>query len=325
MPSDSEYRRFDVASLADLDDALERDGVAVVKGAVSPEDVLRYREGVFRGLGQLTSKMPRPVRADDPQSWKTLFELGVSHSMLIKHWGVGHMPVAWDIRQNLGVIEPFSAVNGGARPEDLLVSFDGLSVHFPPEVTGRGWYRKPWFHTDQASVKVGRHCVQGLVNLYDVREGDATLRVLRGSHESHAAYFRDAGVTCRADWHKLDGDAGIPPSLSRHEPACVVCDAGDLVLWDSRTFHHGVQPTRGRARPATRMAVYVCYTPRDRARPAALKRKREHFEGRRTTSHWPHEPRAVSKTPQLYGKPAPDVGELGEPAITGLGQRLAGL
>lgn len=88
------------------------------------------------------------------------------------------MPVLWDARQNAGVIEPFSVLHGGVPPKDLLVSFDGLSVHFPPEETGRGWFRKHWFHTDQASTKEGRHCVQGLLSLHDVREGDATLRVL---------------------------------------------------------------------------------------------------------------------------------------------------
>lgn len=324
MPADSEYRRFDVASLDDLDAALDRDGVAVVKGVVSPDDVVRYRDGVFRGLGQLTRHMEKPVDPSDPSSWRTLLDLRVMHSMLMQHWGVGHMPVAWDVRQDRRVIEPFSVLNGGLPPEDLLVSFDGLSVHFPPEATGRGWYRNHWFHTDQASTKVGRHCVQGFVNLYDVREGDATLRVLRGSHASHAAYFRDAGVTCRKDWFKVTDD-DISNHLSRHEPACVVCDAGDLVLWDSRTFHHGVEPTRGRKQQATRMAIYVCYSPRGSAKPHALKRKREHFENRRTTCHWPHEPRAFPKTPQLYGAKPPPVGSLDAPAVNELGRRLAGL
>eukprot|EP00873_Tetraselmis_striata_P041631 jgi/Tetstr1/461895/TSEL_006973.t1 len=256
VPADAEYRRFDVASLADLDAALERDGVAVVKGAATPEEVERYRAGVFDGLAQLTRYMERPVRQVDPASWKSLRDLGVSHSMLMNTGSVGHMPVLWDARQNAGVIEPFSVLHGGVPPKDLLVSFDGLSVHFPPEETGRGWFRKHWFHTDQASTKEGRHCVQGLLSLHD-------------------------------DWSQVT-DALIRDHLSRHEPACVVCDAGDLVLWDSRTFHHGVEPTRGRRRPATRMAMYVCYSPRASAKPAALKRKRGQFAERRTTNHWPH-------------------------------------
>lgn len=324
MPADSEYRRFDVASLDDLDAALTRDGVAVVKGVVSREDLRRYRSGVFQGLNQLTRNMPKPVKSDDPASWRTMLDLGVMHSMLIQHWGVGHMPVIWDVRQNPSVIRPFSVLNSGVPAEDLLVSFDGLSVHFPPEVTGRGWFRKHWFHTDQASTKVGRHCVQGLLNLYDVREGDATLRVLRGSHASHAAYFRDAGVTCKKDWYKVTDD-DIARHLSQHEPACVMCDAGDLVLWDSRTFHHGTEPTRERKQAATRMAIYVCYSPRAAANPHALKRKRGHFENRRTTCHWPHEPRVFSKTPQFYGAPIPNVGTLDAPVVTDLGKRLAGL
>lgn len=323
MPENGEYRRFDVESLEDVRAALDRDGVAVVKGVVDAGSVTRYRDGVFRGLSQLTAKMEKPVRQDDKSTWKTFSRLRPSHSMLVQHWGVGHMPAVWDIRQDRRVIEPF-AVLSGTPAEDLLVSFDGLSVHFPPEVTGRGWYKKHWFHTDQSSTKVGRHTVQGFLNLYDVREGDATLRVLRGSHLSHESFFRDSGIVCTENWFK-PSDELIARHLAAHEPACVLCDAGDLVLWDSRTFHHGVQPTKGRATSDTiRMAVYVCYTPRAMAKRGALKRKREHFEMRRTTSHWPHQPRAFAKTPQLYGEPAPDVGALDEPIVTELGMGLAG-
>lgn len=96
--------------------------------------------------------------------------------MLLQHWDVGHNPVSWNVRQNSKVIKAFEDI---WNTDDLLTSFDGLSISLPCEYTKRGWYRgNTWWHTDQSYLRNDFECVQGLVNLYDVNPGDATLRVM---------------------------------------------------------------------------------------------------------------------------------------------------
>ncbi len=65
----------------------------------------------------------------------------------------------------------------GVAPTDLLTSFDALSVHVPGErVPGgeaRGFFKAPWWHTDQGPEPRGLahafgdqadYCVQGQVH-----------------------------------------------------------------------------------------------------------------------------------------------------------------
>lgn len=57
------------------------------------------------------------------------------------------MQAAWDVRQHDKVIDAFGELWG---TRDLLTSFDGMSISFPPEATGRGWHRANslWLHSD---------------------------------------------------------------------------------------------------------------------------------------------------------------------------------
>ena len=54
----------------------------------------------------------------------------------------------WDVRQNEKIAEAFSKLYG-SKTEDMLTSYDGVSIHLPPEQTGKGFFRNSiWFHTD---------------------------------------------------------------------------------------------------------------------------------------------------------------------------------
>lgn len=62
----------------------------------------------------------------------------------------------------------------------------------------------------------------------------------------------------------------------------VESEAGDLILWDSRTIHFNCAPTGDR----TRVVVYVCMAPASHASKETLERKAEIFEQRLATTHW---------------------------------------
>lgn len=62
----------------------------------------------------------------------------------------------------------------------------------------------------------------------------------------------------------------------------VCCDAGDLIIWDSRIPHYNVKP----AGDITRLAVYTCYAPVSTATQEDLIKKKNAFDAGIGTSHW---------------------------------------
>lgn len=88
--------------------------------------------------------------------------------------------------------------------------------------------------------------------------------------------------------------------LARHDPLndetkLLLANAGDLILWDSRTVHGGHVgggEAKSASLPAARLARLsqtVCMTPRSLASPRVLKERRDGFARGLGFSHWPHE------------------------------------
>lgn len=308
---------------------LDKYGVAIIPNILNAQECENMKQGMWNYLETLTKNMEIPITKNNPQTWKTFKELYPKHSMLLQHWSVGHSQFIWDVRSNHKVIAPFEKIWNTPK-EDLLVSFDGASFHFPPETSGFGWEnpKKCWLHTDQSYLRNNFECVQGWVNAYDTNNGDATLTILEGSHKQHENFqkkFNRDPIDIKDDWHILNEDELEWYITTK---GCVksniTCNAGSLVLWDSRTIHSGKQPEKTRQIPNYRCVVYVCYTPRNKSTPKLLQKKIEAFNNLRTTSHWPHKPKLFPKTPRTYGMPLPNVTQIPKPTITPLGLRLIG-
>lgn len=62
----------------------------------------------------------------------------------------------------------------------------------------------------------------------------------------------------------------------------ICCNAGDLIVWDSRAPHYNVSPSGS----ITRLAVYTCYAPVSTATQEDLMKKKNAFEAGIGTSHW---------------------------------------
>ena len=212
------------------------------------------------------------------------------------------------------------------KSENLLVSFDGASVHLPPETVGRGWFRNSWLHSDQSFLRNKFECVQAWVTGFDVREGDGTLQVLEGSHRFHAEFpraFRHGDY--KNDWYKL---ASADEHAFFESRGCrsvgIACPAGSMVFWDSRTIHCGREPMKTRAQPNFRNVAYICMTPRSWSASKSIEKKKQYLAELRTTNHWAHRPKLFNKAPRTYGRPLPNVAPLAPPQLTPLGRRLAG-
>jgi hypothetical protein len=237
--------------------------------------------------------------------------------MLYQHFSLGHAQYIWNLRQNEKVVNVFSSLYG---VDDLLTSFDGLSF-LPP--MGK-FHKEDWLHCDQSFKRNDFECIQSWVTGYDVEMGDATLVVLEKSHLLHSLFRQKFSVDDPKDWYKLNSeqvDWYIKNGCKRRS---ILCKAGDMVLWDSRTIHAGQNPIREKNSDTYRHVVYICMTPLYLSSDKNLEKKRDAFEKMRMTTHWPHKQKLFHPSPRTYGNDIEEITQLPKPILTEVGMKLAG-
>lgn len=342
-----------------LKSILNEYGVAIIPSVLNNDECQQMNIDMWNYLEHITANMSVPINRAQPDTWSTYKQLYPKHSMLLQQWGIGQSQLVWNVRQNPNVISPFEII-WDTQANDMLSSFDGASFHFPPEKYGtghQGWFRQLWMHTDQSYTrsvhtqaagsidpKTGNvvkepifqavdnmECIQSWVTANDVNLGDATLAFLEGSHKLHGKFAVEHNITSNSkdhqdNWYKLNQDE---LKWYRETNKCplvhINCKAGDMVLWDSRTIHCGVEPTCGRVNGANiRNVVYACYVPRRLATPQVLSKRIKAHEELRTTNHWPHHPKLFPKHPRTYGGKLPSVQDPPKPILSKLGRRLVG-
>ena len=129
---------------------------------------------IWEFFEHITKNWEIPINRNNKNTWTQIYKLYPIHSMLFQHWGVGHSQASWDLRQNIKIVEIFAHF-WNCNLTDLLVSFDGMSFHLPPEITKKGWNRNnTWYHTDQSYTTPNFKCIQSFITGYDINEYDAT-------------------------------------------------------------------------------------------------------------------------------------------------------
>lgn len=247
-----------VTDLEGLSKMLKKKGVAIIKNILTEKECEDMYSCAWDFLEHITSEWEVPISRNNIESWRQFPKLFALHSMLIQHHGVGHAQWLWDLRQNPKVIEVLSCL-WKVDPTELLVSFDGASIHLPPEKTNRGWKGKSWLHTDQSYTRNDFECIQSWVTALDVNEGDATLMFLEGSHLHHKTIGEKFNITDKSDWFKL-GDQHVKAYTDLGcELRRVRCPAGSMVLWDSRTIHCGQEAMKGRKKIKYKMCRICVY------------------------------------------------------------------
>lgn len=297
---------------------LETHGVAVIPSILTPAECTALEDQMWVEFSDLTKgRLQR-----DPATWRTLYDLFPLHSMLVQHWSVGHMQWVWDVRQHPSVVGTFAQL-WNCAPEDLITSFDGVSLHLPPEETRRGWYRgNDWLHTDMRFTPDQPRMLQAFVTLRDLRPGDATFMYMEGSHKLHKDFGEKFGLTnSKENWFRLATDEQ-KEFFAECPRVRVEAPAGSLVIWDSRTFHCGSEPLKTRTSPNVRAVAYVCMVPRSMAPVKVQEKRRKTFKELRMTTHVPHECKLFAKTPRTYGNSLPDLAPVPPPRLTPLGQSL---
>ena len=214
---------------------------------------------------------------------------------IFKHHQVGHQRFAWQARTNPKIVNIFKKL---WNTSELVTSFDGCCF-YPSYYKNNPTY---WTHSDQSSMKKGVNCYQSFLSLTDNIE--RTLIVYEGTHEYHQHYFETMGIEEPKNWNIIDKDYLMNNHLDKQKFLHV--KAGDLVIWDSRTFH---QNTSGSLDcKEERLIQYLCYLPKDNEKNDEKEKKQraKFFEKKRTTSHWPYPMNVVPEQPNFYNYYYPD-------------------
>ncbi|KAL7409791.1 hypothetical protein BDY24DRAFT_195714 [Mrakia frigida] len=307
------------AAYGDFRDQLFKDGWAVVPKAFSEENAKAYAS---KGHDFLESHNLGYDR-NDPLTFQAHLLPTVSRGGLVNLYGVGQEQFAWDVRQEQGIIDVFSKIWG---TEELLVSMDAVNLSVPLSQTDpkNAGVFEPWAHTDQSPNRQFFHCIQGIANLAPNGPDDGGLMVLQGSKELFNEVFEKFDHQKGEGWTDIDSYHHTPEMLDWlvNEKGCVwhkVCaDAGDLILWDSRTVHYGAPPVGQKARTA----VYICYKPAALITPERLALRVECIEKLWTTTHDPILFRVIDEknTPSDSIRPYP-----AKPVLSARGRQLAGI
>ena len=227
-------------------------------------------------------------------NWKsTIPDIDKIHSSIDPHGifkflEVGHQEYAWFLRTRPQIIDIFKKIWG---TDELIVSFDG-SCYIPKECTKKD---KCWTHTDQAPNSKGLECYQSFVSL--TNNCERTLVIHESSHNLHEKYFSDKNIESSKNWQLIDPKYLETISASKK---VLRVNAGDLVLWDSRTFH---QNQYGAPNSEERIVQYLCYLPKSHPKntPSHQKKRTKYFLEKRTTSHWPCPVSVNGLQPRTFG------------------------
>ena len=177
------------------------------------------------------------------------------------------------------------------KTDELVTGFDGC-CHYQADYIGEPNF---WTHTDQSSRKKGVHCYQSFLSL--TNNSERTFVVYKGSHLLHEKYFKDRDIDIEHDWYVLDEDY-----IEEIKDTQDILDvkAGDLVIWDSRTFHQNTCGTP--SCEEERLIQYLCFLPKNTEgnNEKEQKKRRKYYNNLRTTPHWPYPMNAVPEQANAY-------------------------
>ncbi len=315
-------------TIDNLKETIEKHGVAVIPNILNDKECEDMIDGMWNYLEHITQEWSEPIKKNNEKTYKNIYYLFLKNlavKLILKYFSIGHCQMAWNLRQNPKIVNVFAKI-WNVAPEDLLVSFDASSFHFPPEITGEEHWTEQyrWYHTDQSYTTNNFKYVQSWVTAYDVNEGDGTLAFLENSHKYHKEFAEHFNITNTNDWYRLNDDE----LKFYYNKGCVekqiICPKGSLVLWDGRTIHCGLEPNENRAKPNFRCISYLCYLPRNLATPEQILEKQKVFDNMLTTTHNPYMNITSPKSPYIDIKEEEIITPINKPILTELGYRLAG-
>eukprot|EP01006_Ploeotia_vitrea_P048044 TRINITY_DN67191_c8_g2_i1.p1 TRINITY_DN67191_c8_g2~~TRINITY_DN67191_c8_g2_i1.p1 ORF type:complete len:384 (-),score=35.62 TRINITY_DN67191_c8_g2_i1:1803-2954(-) len=263
-------------------DYLEEHGYVVVQNVLSATETQEAHSMFWDFVEALPH---RTIRRDSTDTWEDDWPAHAQNG-IFSGLGIGQSDFMWFIRTRPAVKKAFATVWNST---DLLSSFDGCGTFRPPSVNPSWTTLSGWFHVDQGRAKIGKCCVQGLVSIFDQTAATGGLTVIPGSHKQHAKWIQNYDYG-RRDFVLLRDSEKLLELPSK----LVLCKAGDLLLWDSRTVHcnsPGIESERMSVATdrLSRLVGYVCMTPASQATRKVIRQRKWAYCNWVGTTHWPHE------------------------------------
>lgn len=273
---------------------LEDNGYVVVKAVASPEEVEKAKDLFWKHF-----EARNGVKRDDITTWanwNTDRRGIITNALTIQSEG------AWFIRGLPKVKSVFQKI---WKTDDLIVSMDSLIMWKPWWLDPPKWLpRTEGLHVDQNPFqKPNKVCVQGMVTLLDVTKDIGGLEIVPKSN------LPEGQEKLRTAYPHVDNQGDfvmIRPNNKTliTQRKLVLAEAGDLILWDSRTIHGGWVGKGGtttRENPSlSRMSMTVCMLPRSTASEKVLELRKEGHQKGYGFSHWANEDNITSQAGPEY-------------------------
>lgn len=289
VPTYAHVPRFAAGSQESLDH-LESEGFVVIANALSSAEAATALDLTWNYLEQLGTGIDR----NDMSTWGDDRWPIVTSGGIIPSLGIGHSEAQWFTRSVPAIKRAFAAI---WDDDDLLVSFDGMALWRPTDVdpaweTTRGG---SWLHVDQHPItRPGMHCVQGAVSLMPSSPAAGGNILIPGSHKWFADIPKQYAdrLGRLPDWLDHFRFPVDDPRLQETPPVMCHLEAGDMMLWDSRTVHcssPGIEPAApsDATTPALiRAASLVCMMPKSRADDDVIAQRRAAVAARISTTNW---------------------------------------
>ena len=252
---------------------LQENGYTIINNVYNQEEINEYKHEFFNWYNRGNIKYLHSI---------------IDRNGIFKYFQVGHQRFAWLARTNSKIINIFKEL---WNTNELVTSFDGC-CYYPSDYDGEPHF---WTHSDQSSRKKGLHCYQSFLSL--TNNSERTLVLYKASHLLHEHYFTTMKIDEPRDWNILDQN--YVQNIIQDQLYLDVKE-GDLVIWDSRTFHQNTCGTL--SCNEERLIQYLCYLPKyNEGNNQKEKNKRKnYFKNLRTTSHWPYPMNVVPEQPNNY-------------------------
>lgn len=318
---------------------LQEKGYAVVPGIFTADQCTEALDKFWQVLTTASGgRIQRPRSAADWAKFKKGGNWPSEMHGILANGEWAHLPMVRSMRtENPRACYVFMRLYG-CQVHELKQANDRVNFQAPAEWMPHSLKKVPkaqlgiedasWLHCDQALLKTGRHCIQGLLTLTPATQpGDASLELLPYSHLLHPHLESLIGreltpSQAKENWLKFSDEEKqrmnrvirfVGDDNSEHALfdrfISVEAAAGSLVLWDSRTLHqggsiraHAGAPRLDPTRP--RFVVYICMQPIwggvENLADKQRKKMQTSFEKRRATSHWPG---AGSTAITVFGAP----------------------
>jgi len=194
---------------------------------------------------------------EDKKTWKMEniepLHSGWNYGMINGH-GFGQSDFQWGLRTHKNILKIWEKVH---KTEDLVVSFDGLSVFLSQYQEGI------MYHTDQHPNDDSLYSVQGAYNFFPVTDSDAGFVVVPKSHKTF-------NTKCPIEYKFITVDDDDP---ILEDAIFLKIPKNCFVLWNSKTVHSSIGMEEYKSDNFNRLTSYLCYFPK-KLRNEKVKEKR---------------------------------------------------